>query len=71
MVFSENLKVGYLLQNDAAKAVLEKHFPGFTTAPQLGMAKGFTLKTLAAFPQAKISPVQLKACAEELAKTEG
>lgn len=70
MVFSENSKISELLENEDAKVVLEKHFPGFTTNPQLGMATGLKLKVLAGFPQANIKPEQLQACVKDLAKIE-
>lgn len=68
MMLSENSRMGDLMKNDAAKAVLEKYFPGITTNPNIAMAKAFTLKMLASFPQLKISPEKVKACGEELSK---
>ncbi|CUH97047.1 hypothetical protein P22_3173 [Propionispora sp. 2/2-37] len=41
MSVSEDTKIKELLKSEVAKAVLEKHFPGFTTNPQLGMLKCF------------------------------
>jgi dihydrodiol dehydrogenase / D-xylose 1-dehydrogenase (NADP) len=70
MSFSENTRLGELLKNEAAKAVLEKHFPGFTTTPRLALAQGFSLKVMSGFPQSKITPDQLKACIEDLEKLE-
>jgi hypothetical protein len=43
------------------KAVLEKHFPGFTITSGVDVAKGFTLKMLSNFPQSNITLDQLKA----------
>lgn len=70
MSFSENSRIGDLLKSEAAKAVLEKHFPGFTATPSLELAHGFTLKVMSGYPQSNISPDQLKACVEELGKIE-
>lgn len=70
MTFSENSRIGDLLKSEAAKAVLEKHFPGFTATPSLELALGFTLKVMSGYPQSNISPDQLKACVEELGKIE-
>ncbi|HNR97657.1 MAG: hypothetical protein BWY10_01050 [Chloroflexi bacterium ADurb.Bin180] len=68
MAFSINSKLGDLIANEQAKAVLEKHLPGMSTHPQLAMAKGMTLKMIAAFPQAGLSPDKLKAIDEDLQK---
>jgi hypothetical protein len=59
MAFTENTKLGDLLNSDTAKAILEKHVPGITTHAMLGMAKGFTLKQLSAFPQAGLPAAKL------------
>ncbi len=68
MTFNENTKIGDLLKSEAAKVVLEKHFPGFTTKPSVGIVHDTSLKRLAVFPQAEISPEQLKACCDDLGK---
>lgn len=70
MKLSENSTLSELIANDATKRILEKHFPGFMSHPQLGMAKGFSLKVVASFPQANIRPEQLRAVSEDLAKIE-
>jgi beta-glucosidase len=69
-MFSENSKMGDLLKNDEARAVLEKYFPGMTSNPNIASAKGFTLKILAGFPMLDIPAEKLRACSEELAKIE-
>jgi len=68
MPFSADSKLGELLANEKAKAILEKYLPGMSTHPQLGMAKGFSLKMIASFPQAGITPDKLKAIVDELSK---
>lgn len=67
-MFSENSKLGDLLKSEAAKAVLEKYFPGMIANPNIAMAKGFTLKMIAGFPQMNMPAEKLKACGQELAK---
>lgn len=68
MPFTADTKLGELLANEQAKAILEKHLPGMSTHPQLGMAKGMSLKMIAAFPQAGITPEKLKAIVDDLSK---
>lgn len=68
MAFSESSRIGDLLKSDAAKIILDKHFPGFTANSRLELAKGFTLKAMSAFPQSPITADRLKACLEDLAK---
>ncbi|HHV10842.1 MAG TPA: hypothetical protein GXX75_11260 [Clostridiales bacterium] len=51
-MFSVNSKLGDLLKSEAAKAVLEKYFPGMAANPNISSAKAFTLKMIAGFPQA-------------------
>ena len=45
--------VGEILKDTGAVKVLEKHAPGISTNPMLGLAKGMTLKSLVNMPQAK------------------
>ena len=67
MAFSADTKFGELLDNPAAKAVLLKHLPEMASAgPMLNMARGMTLKAVAGFPQAKISPDKLQAIVTDL-----
>lgn len=39
-------EIGTLLDDPAAKAILDKHIPGFTSNDQVEMARGMTLKTV-------------------------
>ncbi|MBS7528351.1 hypothetical protein KHM83_16805 [Fusibacter paucivorans] len=66
MAFDETSKLKDLLADEKAAAVIEKHFPGTSKHPQLGMIKNFPLKTIAGFPQAGIKPEQLKEAVAEL-----
>ena len=68
MSFTANSTLKEVLADPAAKAVLEKHVPGFSNHPLLSMAMGMTLKTIAGFPQAGLSPEKMKAILEDLAK---
>ena len=55
-----------LLANPKAKAVLDKHFPGFANNPQLQMAMGMTLKQVAPFSRGAITDEKLKAVEVDL-----
>lgn len=39
-------EIGVLLDDPAAKALLDKHIPGMTTSDQIDMARGMTLKAI-------------------------
>jgi hypothetical protein len=69
MAFNADTKMGVMLDDMAARAVLVKFLPEINTAgPMLNLARGMTLKQVAAFPQAKISSDKLQAIVAELAK---
>jgi hypothetical protein len=70
MKFDQNSKVGDLLGNVAAKVVLDKYIPGFSTNPMTGMAGAFSLSQLAAFPQANVSAEVLALIVSDLAAIE-
>lgn len=53
MAYTMDSKVGDLLKDTHAVEILEKHAPGVTKNPMLGLAKGMTLKTILSMPQAK------------------
>ena len=53
--FSVSSKVGDLMNNPAAKAVIDEFLPEAAGNPQTKMAYGMSLKMLASFPAAKIS----------------
>lgn len=53
MAYTLDTKVGELLKDLQAVEVLEKHVPGISKNPMIGMAKGMTLKSILAMPQAK------------------
>ncbi len=53
MAYTLDTKVGVILDDTGAVKILEKHVPGISKNPMIGMAKGMTLKSLLAMPQAK------------------
>lgn len=55
MSLSINSNLGDLLDNEASKAVLEKHLPGISGHPQIAMGRGFPLKMVANFSGGLIS----------------
>jgi hypothetical protein len=67
MALSIDSKVGELLDNPQAKVILDKHMEGFSTNPQVGMARGFSLKMAAGFSGGKITPDMLSAVNADLA----
>ena len=68
MAFNADSTLRQVLADPKAKAVLEKHVPGMSNHPLLGMAMGMSLKMVASFPQAGISPDKYKAILDDLAK---
>ena len=53
MAYTLDTTVGEILKDIHAVDILEKHVPGVSKNPMLGLAKGMTLKSLLAMPQAK------------------
>lgn len=53
MTYTLDTKVGDILKDTHAVEILEKHAPGISRNPMLGLAKGMTLKTVISMPQAK------------------
>jgi hypothetical protein len=68
MAFDANSKIKDILANEEAKAVLDKHLPGFSKDPQTKMASGMTLKAISSFPQAKVVKDKLPEILADLAK---
>lgn len=67
MSFSIESKLGDLLDNEATKAILEKHMPGISTHPQIGMGKGFALSMVAKFSGGLITEEMLQKVNADLA----
>ena len=53
MAYTLDTKVGDILKDTHALEILEKHVPGVSKNPMIGMAKGFSLKQILSMPQAK------------------
>lgn len=53
MPFTMDSKAGDLLKDKVAVEILEKYVPGIAKNPMVTLAKGMSLKSLLAMPQAK------------------
>lgn len=53
--------LGVLLEDPAAKAIIDKHIPGLTDNPSISMAAGMTLKALQAMAGDKVTDEMLAA----------
>lgn len=61
-------RIGDILGDEAAKAVLERHLPGVTSNPQISMAKGMTLRAVQAFAPDQFAAEVLDAIDADFAK---
>ena len=52
MEYTLDTTLGTILDDPKAKAVLDKHLPGVSSNPMVGMAKGMTLNIILSLPQA-------------------
>jgi alpha-L-rhamnosidase len=52
MTFTLDTTVGEILAHPQAKAVLDQYLPGVSSNPMIAMAKGMSLRTVLAMPQA-------------------
>jgi hypothetical protein len=53
MAYTLETKVGEILKDTHAVEIMEKHVPGISKNPMLGLAGGMTLRSILAMPQAK------------------
>jgi hypothetical protein len=53
MAYTLDTNVGEILKDTHAVEVLERHVPGISKNPMLGLAGGMSLKSILAMPQAK------------------
>ncbi|MCZ2122919.1 MAG: hypothetical protein LC108_11715 [Anaerolineales bacterium] len=53
MPYTLETTVGQILDDTRAVEILEKHAPGLAKNPMLALARGMTLKSILAMPQAK------------------
>jgi len=61
-------ELGVLLDNPAAKAIVEKNIPGMTTNEQVDMARGMTLKAIQQYAPDSVTDARLAAIDADLAK---
>jgi len=57
--FSMNSKLGDIIKDPKACAILDAYVPGASTNPQTKLAYGMSLKIIAGFPQAGIPKAKL------------
>jgi len=67
MAFSEKSKIREIIADERAKAILDKHFPGASSHPQLSMGMGMTLKQISWYPESGMTKEKLEALVKELA----
>ncbi len=60
-------ELGTMLDDPAAKAIIEKHIPGMTTNEQVDMARGMTLKAVQQYSPDDVNDARLAAIDAELA----
>lgn len=60
--------IGTLLDNPAAKAVLEKHLPALVSNPQFAQARSLTLKAIQGYAPDMLPDSKLAAIDADLAK---
>src|ERR1700733_5442613 len=64
----DDTDIGTLLDDPAAKAVLDKHIPGFSSGDQIDMARSMTLKSIQQYAPDKITDKVLSDIQVDLAK---
>ena len=64
---TEETDIGTMLDDPAAKAIIEKHIPGMTTDEQIEMARGMTLKAVQQYSPDDVTDAQLAAIDADLA----
>ena len=65
---TEETTIGDLLADPAAKAVVEKHLPGLSEHPSIGMASAMTLRAIQPMAADQIPAEKLDAIDADLAK---
>ncbi|MEZ4635622.1 MAG: hypothetical protein R2873_28025 [Caldilineaceae bacterium] len=66
MPFTLSSTVRELLNDEAARAVVEKHLPGTSKHPDLPMAMHMSLREVSYYPESGLTQAKLKASEEEL-----
>lgn len=64
----EATDIGTLLDDPAAKAIVDKHLPGFTANDQISMARGMTLKSVQQYAPDMVTDKALAGIQADLAK---
>ena len=53
MAYTLDTKVGELLKDPEAVKIIERHAPGVSKNPMIGLAKGMSLRSVVSMPQAR------------------
>ena len=61
-------EIGTLLDDPAAKSIVEKNIPGMTTNEQIDMARGMTLKSIQQYSPDQVTDAKLATIDAEFAK---
>jgi len=61
-------KLGVLLADPQARAVLDRHIPGLTSDRRIGLGKGMTLRQIQSHSKGKITDATLANIDEDFAK---
>lgn len=65
---TDDTDIGTLLDDPAAKAILDKHIPGFSANPQIDLARSLTLKAVQQYASDKLTDEALAKVDADLAK---
>lgn len=65
---TNSTEIGTLLDDPAARVVLDKYIPGMTTSDQVDMARGMTLKDIQQYSPDQITDQMLASMDAEFAK---
>lgn len=65
---SSETNIGTLIDDPAAKAILDKHIPSITTNAQIDMARGMTLKMIQQYAPGDVTDAKLAAIDADLAQ---
>jgi len=57
--YSQESKIGVLLKDPAAVAILEEYMPGLASSPRIKMVSALKLKKMADFKEAKLTSEKL------------
>ncbi|GAB1267059.1 hypothetical protein NBRC116493_03120 [Aurantivibrio infirmus] len=69
--YSKNISFSVLLDEEAAKAIMEKHAPALMSNPDIDMARGMSLGEVASFPEAGLSNEIVEKILADLNQLEG